>query len=156
MECKKCKKECLESELKNGVCQECMTKGKNPIIKAVVISVVLSFFVTLGIEIWANNDASLSDFKVESFDMETEKTSYTYSDDSVSYSGKGTISCKNKITDYIVLVERKNKTSNETDYIPVVIHNGTGNISTYDSSYSGATQKPEYEFNIIGYRTFKK
>lgn len=28
MECKRCKKECLESELKNGYCAECFNKCK--------------------------------------------------------------------------------------------------------------------------------
>ncbi len=31
MQCKKCGKECMESELKNGFCEECLKKyGKNP------------------------------------------------------------------------------------------------------------------------------
>ena len=156
MICKKCKKECLESELKNGICQECVSKNKNSEIKTVIVSVVLSVFITLAIVAWANNEVSLSDFKVETFNLDTEKTTYTYSDDIVSYNGKGTISCKNKNNDYIVLVEREDKANNETDYISVIVHNGTGELSTYNSSYSGTVQKPEYEFNIIGYRSFKK
>lgn len=156
MICKKCKKECLESELKSGICQECISKNKNSSIKTVIVSVVLSVFITLAIVAWANNEVSLSDFKVETFNLDTEKTTYTYSDDVVSYSGKGTISCKNKNNDYIVLIERKDKANNEIDYISVIVHNGTGELSTYNSSYSGTVQKPEYEFNIIGYRSFKK
>lgn len=156
MICRKCKKECLESELKNGICQECVSKNKNSAIKIVIISVVLSVFITLAIVAWANNEVSLSDFKVEAFNLDTEKTTYTYSDDLVSYSGKGIISCKNKNNDYIVLVEIKDKANNEIDYISVIVHNGTGELSTYNSSYSGTVQKPEYEFNIIGYRSFKK
>lgn len=156
MQCKKCKKECLESELKNGICQECITKSKSNTIKTVVISVILSVFITLLIEAWANNEVSLSDFKIETFNMETEKTTYTYSEDSLSYTGKGTISCKDKNNDYIVLVERKDKANNEISYITVIIHNGTGELSTYNSTYSGPIQKPEFEFNVIGYRSFKK
>jgi hypothetical protein len=156
MICKKCKKECLESELENGICQDCATKGKNYMIVQIVISVAISVVLSLTIIGWANNEVSLSDFKIESFDMETEKTTYTYTGDSLTYSGKGIISCKNKDKDYLVLIEENNKTSNETDYNYIVVHNGKGEFSTYDSSYLGAKEKPSYEFNIIGYRSFKK
>ncbi len=156
MVCKKCKRECLESELKDGVCIECTSKKKNNTIRIIIISVVISAILNLGITIWFNNDAKVSDFKIEYFNMETEKTTYTYSEDSLSYSGKGKISCKDTNTDYTVLVEKKNKVNGETECFPVIIHEGEGEISTYDSSYSGTTQKPEYEFKIIGYRSFKK
>lgn len=156
MICRKCKKECLESELKDGICQDCAAKDKNHIIVQTAISVVISVVLSLTIIGWANNEVSLSDFKIESFDMETEKTTYTYTGDSLTYSGKGIISCKNKDKDYLVLIEENNKTSNGTDYNYVVVHNGKGEFSTYDSSYLGAKEKPSYEFNIIGYRSFKK
>lgn len=156
MICKKCKKECLESELQKGICIECSTKDKGNIMKTVIISVFISVFLSLIIVGMINSEVSISDFKVEAFNMETEKTKYTYSNDSVSYTGKGTISCKNKKNDYIVLVEKKNKTNNEIDYIIVIVHNGSGELSTYDYYSDGVSQKPEYEFNIIGYRSFKK
>lgn len=156
MVCKKCKKECLESELKNGICKECETAPNNKILLTIIISVIISVVVMLVITAWANNDASLSDFKIESFNLDTEKTTYTYSEDSLSYTGRGIISCKNKDNDYIILVEKKNRVNNEVEYIDIIVHNGVGELLTYDSSYSGATQKPEYEFNIIGYRSFKK
>ena len=156
MECKKCKKECLESELKDGICKECAAKTKNTAIKIITISVIISVFLSLLIIGIINNDTKLADFEVDSFDMETEKTTYTYSDDSYSFNGEGTITCKDKDTDYIVLLEQKNISSGETDYNYVIVHNGTGTFGTYDSSYTGTTEKPEYEFNILGFRSFKK
>lgn len=33
MQCKKCKKECMESELTNGYCYECYQKYKNDVIE---------------------------------------------------------------------------------------------------------------------------
>lgn len=159
MICKKCKKECSEEKVKNGICQDCVTKNNNIINIgiSVVISVVIAVVLNMSITIWANSGENLSDFKVESFNMETEKTTYTYSsNESLSYTGKGTISCRNKNSDYIVLVEEKDIINNKVDYIPVIVHNGLGELSTYDSSYSGTTQKPEYEFNIIGYKRFNK
>ncbi len=156
MICKKCKKECLESELKNGICQECITKSKNSLIVPMIISIFISVFLSLLIIGIVNSEVKLSDFKIVSFNMDTEKSTYEYSDDVVSYSGKGKILCKNEQNDYIILIEGTNKINNKKDYIPVIIHNGSGEFSTYDSSYSGTTQKPEYEFKIIGYRSFKK
>lgn len=156
MKCKKCKKECLESELTNGICKECMADSKKNTITIIVISVVISVVLTLSIIALINNSAKLSDFKVESFNMETEKTTYTHSDDSYSYNGEGTITCKDKDTDYIVLLEQKNLSSKETDYGYVVVHNGTGTFGTYDSSYTGTIEKPNYEFNILGFRSFEK
>lgn len=156
MECKKCKKECLESELADGICKDCRTETKSSTIKTIVISVVISVVLTLLIIALLNNSTKLSDFKIDSFNMETEKTTYTYSDDSYSYDGEGTITCKDKNTDYIVLLEQKNISSGETDYSYVVVHNGTGKFGTYDSSFTGTTEKPNYQFNILGFRSFKK
>lgn len=156
MKCLKCKKECLESELTNGICRECMNKTNNNMILPIIISVIISVLLSLTIIGWANNDVKLSDFKIESFNMETEKSSYMYSEDSYSYDGEGTITCEDKDTDYIVLLEQKNISSGETDYSYVVVHNGIGKFGTYDSSYTGTTEKPNYEFNILGFRSFKK
>lgn len=158
MECKKCKKECLESELKDGICYDCINKtnNKNSMIITIIISVCISVVISLIIVGWANSEVSLSSFKIESFNMDTEKNTYTYMDDSYSYTGRGKITCTNKRTNYIVLIEEKDKTTNNNKYDIVVVHDGEGTFSTYDSSYSGTTQKPEYEINIIGYRSFKK
>lgn len=157
MECKKCKKECLESELKNGICQECINKNSNNnMIITIVISVVISVIISIIIVGWANNEVSLSSFKLESFNMDTEKNTYTYSSDTYNYSGKGKISCSNKKYDYIVLIEKTNKTTGEIYYDYVIVHNGEGEFSTYDSSYTGTAEKPEYEFDILGYRSFRK
>lgn len=151
MVCKKCKKECLESELKDGICRDCMSKtNKNSMIITIIISVVISVLISLAIEGWANSGVGLKDFKVESFSIDSEKDSY-----STTYDGKGIISCTDKNNDYIVLVERNNKTDSEVSYVPIIVHKGKGELTTYDSSYSGTTEKPEYEFNIIGYRSFK-
>lgn len=151
MKCKKCKKECLESELTDGICKECMSKSKNNVIIPSIISVIISVILSLLIIGWANNDTKLSDFKIESFNMNTDNLS-----SSTTYEGTGKISCSDTTTDYLVLIEEINTNTNEVDYNYVIVHNGEGEFSTYDSTYLGTTQKPEYEFNIIGFRSFKK
>lgn len=151
MQCLKCKKECLESELTNGICQECINKTKNNMIAPIVISTIISVILSLSIVAWANNDANLSDFNIESFNMNTETSS-----SSSNYEGIGKITCSDTNTDYIVLLEEINTTTNETDYGYVVVHDGEGEFGTYDSTFLGATEKPEYEFNILGFRSFKK
>ena len=151
MICKKCKKECLESELKDGICLECKNRtNKNNMIITIIISVFISVLISISIVAWSNSGVGLKDFKVESFSIDSEKDSY-----STTYEGKGIISCTDKENNYIVLIERNNKTDKEIDYIYIVVHEGEGELITYDSSYSGTTEKPEYEFNIIGYRSFK-
>lgn len=97
-----------------------------------------------------NNNISLSDFKIESFSMNTDTSSY-----STTYNGEGKIICSDTSTDYVVLMEIINITDDKTDYGSFIVHNGEGEFSTYDSSYTGTTQKPEYKFNIIGYNSFK-
>ena len=125
-------------------------------IVTIIISVIISVLVSLFIIAWANNEVSLSSFKIESFNMDTDKTSYTYSENSYSYKGKGIVSCTNKELDYLVLIEQNDKKNNKKEYNYLIVHNGEGEFSTYDSSYSGTTEKPEYEFKILGYRSFRK
>lgn len=151
MKCLKCKKECLESELTDGICKECMSKTKNNVIIPSIISAIISVILSLLIIGWANNDTKLSDFKIESFNMNTDNLS-----SSTTYEGTGKISCSDTTTDYLVLIEEINTNTDEVDYNYIVVHNGEGEFSTYDSTYLGITQKPEYEFNIIGFRSFKK
>lgn len=158
MQCKKCKKECLDSELENGVCKECNSKekgNKKTYILIILISVILSIISYLIIETWANNDVTLKDFEIGSFNMETEKTNYQYTSNLTTYTGRGEISCKNKDTNYIVLLEKNNKTSGEIEYTTVIVHEGKGEFTTYDSNYSNVDKKPNYEFKVIGYRNFK-
>lgn len=159
MECRKCKKECLESELVRGVCKECKEnrlKTRKFNIFNIIISVILSVIIFFAVFNFVNNNIGLDDFKIERYDLETEKTNYKYSDDTTNYKGTGVITCKDTIYDYIVLVEKKNNTNNEIEYINVIIHNGNGVFNTYDSNYIDTTiKKPNYEFKIIGYRSFK-
>ena len=158
MQCKKCKKECLDSELENGVCRECSLKEKGNrkvYILIILISVVLSTICYLTIETWVNNDVTLKDFEIGSFNMETEKTNYQYTSNFTTYTGTGQISCKNKNTDYIVLLETNNKTTGKVEYTTVIVHEGKGEFTTYDSNYSNVDEKPNYEFKVIGYRNFK-
>lgn len=139
MQCKRCKKECLDSELENGVCRECSSKekgNKKVYILIILISVILSTISYLIIETWVNNDATLKDFEIGSFNMETEKTNYQYTSNLTTYTGRGEISCKNKDTNYIVLLEKNNKTSGEIEYTTVIVHEGKGEFTTYDSNYS--------------------
>ena len=85
MKCKKCKKECLESELKDGFCQDCIEKpNKNNTVVTIIISVIISVVISLSIIAWSNSDADISSFKVESFSMDTEKNTYTYTGDTYS------------------------------------------------------------------------
>ena len=126
------------------------------IIICMLVSAITSLIISLCMLFLSNNvivsSTKLSDFNVEHFNMDTEKTISDY----ITYEGNGTISCKDTKNDYILLIEVINKTTGEVYTTSCFIHNGEGKISTYDSSLSGATEKPEYEFNIIGFNIFNK
>ncbi len=169
MKCKECNKDFNENELMNGVCFDCFEKlqqnnqnsnekaeipktekNKNSNLKIIILSVTLSVLISLLFINLINNNIGLSDFKIDSFNMDTETNSY-----GSSYSGTGTISCTDTSTNYFVLIQESNKTTGKISFNYAVVHDGKGEFGTYDSSYSGVTQKPEYDFKIIGYRSFK-
>lgn len=80
-----------------------------------------------------------------------------------SYSGKGTIIAVGKETlvkkPYLVLLEINrisggSKDFTGTEYKNVVVYNGIGQFSTYDSEINDKLIKPNYEFKIIGYMPY--
>lgn len=129
---------------------------KKYVFIAIIISVVISTILNIAITIFFNNSVKLSDFKIESFNMETETETYS-SFTSTTYEGTGKITCSDTSTDYVVLIEEVDTANNTTQYTTNVVHNGIGKISTYNYSGSSKTiKKPEYTFNIIGFRSFNK
>lgn len=135
--------------------EKIFTKGN---LITMAISIVASVVIIVLIAILGSSTGLVnnSSFKIESFNMDTEKSTYTYSDDSYSYTGTGVLTCWDKSNDYYVLLEKTNTVDNTTDYTTCIVMDGKGDFGTYDSSYSGATQKPEYEFKVLGFIPFNK
>ena len=135
--------------------EKIFTKGN---LITMVISIAVSVFIIVLIAILGNTSGLVNNnsFKIESFNMDTEKSTYTYSDDSYSYTGSGVLTCWDKSNDYYVLLEKTNTVDGSTDYTTCIVMDGKGDSGTYDSSYSGTTQKPEYEFKVLGFIPFNK
>ena len=135
--------------------EKIFTKGN---LITMVISIAVSVFIIVLIAILGNTSGLVNNnsFKIESFNMDTEKSTYTYSDDSYSYTGSGVLTCWDKSNDYYVLLEKTNTVDGSTDYTTCIVMDGKGDFGTYDSSYSGTTQKPEYEFKVLGFIPFNK
>ncbi len=110
----------------------------------------LMFFFAISLMIVLIDDAvTVDSFNIDSFNMETETSRYT---DSTSYTGTGTITCTDTKHNYYVLLQKTDTTNQETEQIVALVTNGTGEFTTYD--YSETTEKPEYEFEILGFIPF--
>lgn len=133
--------------------EKIFTKG-NLITMAICIGVTL--FIAIFLFIFTNGSGIVNNnfFNIESFDMETEHTDYTYSDNYDTYSGTGVVTCLDKNTNYYVLIETIDTANDITDYTSTIVINGEGEFSTYDSTLIEDIEKPEYDFNIIGFIPF--
>lgn len=94
------------------------------------------------------------EFEVSDFDLEHEKSDY-----SEKYEGSGEVETDAK-GNYLVLIsyEKDGGSGKDEGIITVLVHDGDGEFVTYDSSYSleegEELEKPDYEFEIIGYTEF--
>ena len=134
--------------------EKIFTKGN---IITIVICVVICI-ITLIVSFLINNENLLisnNSFKVDSFTMNTDTTDYTYTDNYTTYDGEGVVSCWDKNTSYYVLLEQTDEANNKTNYNTVLVNNGEGELHTYDSSLSGAKNKPDYKFRVVGFISFK-
>ena len=124
--------------------------NKKILFKAIIISVLISTVFMIIFISWLNNPVSISDFTIGTLNLETEEYSSW-----VSYKGSATITCTDTDTDYLVLVKITDTANETTDYSYYLVHDGTGTITTYDSTYSEDITKPNYTFQVIGWRNFK-
>lgn len=122
---------------------------------SVIISIILSLII-VNVTKTKNNKIDIDDFKIESFSIDSDKEDFSYSDEThYTYIGNGEIECSDKNNDYLLLIKQYEENNDETTYTTSIIHNGKGEISTYDYEYtSGKSKKPNYSFKIIGFLTF--
>lgn len=118
------------------------------------VSVLMFLFLFMIILIAAGRPATLDSFKINSFNMETESTNYTYSDNYTTYEGNGTVTCTDTAHNYYVLLQQIDKANGKTEQNIALVVNGTGEFTTYDSSLTDK-QKPDYEFKILGFIPFE-
>lgn len=97
-------------------------------------------------------------FEVTDFSMTSDITEYTYSANSETYKGKGLITTSKKSDTYLVAIKVILKSGGGKDSksycTMVMVNNGKGEFTTYDSADEGKISKPEYEFEILGYVKF--
>lgn len=119
------------------------------------VSALMFVFLFMVVFIAAGKPATLNSFKVDSFNMETESTNYTYTDNYTTYSGSGTVTCTDATHNYYVLLQQTDKANGAIEQNIALVVNGTGEFTTYDTSLSDAKQKPDYEFKILGFIPFE-
>ena len=97
-------------------------------------------------------------FEITDFSISKDTTEYTYSDNYVTYEGKGIVTTKDKKGVYIVVLEEKlvaggneEAEGEEENTNLVLVTNGKGEFGTYDYGNEGEIKKPTYKFEILGY-----
>lgn len=96
MKCKKCKKECLENELTDGICKECMSKTETQTksqeqtnsngIGCLVVFIIIAIIIFAFVSWWNNlgNDSSDSNSNGQLSDIELMSYAQTVLDDNLS------------------------------------------------------------------------
>lgn len=97
-------------------------------------------------------------FEITNFSMTSDTTDFTYTDNSTTYKGKGLITTQRKSGTYLVALKvnlKSGGSENSESYCTMVmINEGKGEFTTYDSGSENKITKPEYEFEILGYVKF--
>lgn len=119
------------------------------------VSTLMFVFLFIVLITVVDSTATLNSFKIDSFNMETESTNYTYSDNYITYSGTGVITCTDVTHNYYVLLQQADRANGTIEQNIALVVNGTGEFTTYNTSLSGSNQKPDYEFRILGFIPFE-
>lgn len=98
-------------------------------------------------------------FEITDFSITSETSEYTYIEDTTTYNGKGIITTRDKKGTYLVamkVVLKSGGTDNSEKeyYTTIMVSNGKGQFSTYESGNKDKIKKPDYDFEILGYVKF--
>ena len=121
--------------------------------RKIILVVCIAIIITVILILW--NILKQPKFEVKDFSMNAETTEYTTIANYTKYEGKGNITASNPKGTYLVALRVKLKAggNEETrnEYITtVMVYDGKGEFSTYDSGEVGKITEPKYEFEIIG------
>ena len=134
-----------------------MEEKKKNILKDWKLWVVVGI-IAIAIIIAIITMLSKTRFEITNFSMSSDTTDFTYTDNSTTYRGKGLITTQRKSGTYLVALKVNLKSGgaeNSTSYCTMVmVDEGKGEFTTYDSGKEGKITKPEYEFEILGYVKF--
>lgn len=98
-------------------------------------------------------------FEITDFSITSDTTEYTTITNRTTYTGKGIVTTNNKNGTYLValkvILESGGNESSEQEYVTmVIVNNGKGQFTTYDSGDVGNIKRPKYNFEVLGYIKF--
>ncbi|MDD3341579.1 MAG: hypothetical protein PHN72_05280 [Bacilli bacterium] len=140
--------------------------GDKPSKVPYVVMIIMAVLVTamgISILVFASSLKPKTKMAISDFSIKTSTKRYLYSKDSIFYDGDGIITSSDKKGTYIVIMEEKlisggDSESREKDTATriVIVTNGVGKFTTYDSGDEGEIKKPKYGFKILGYQKLYK
>ncbi len=119
-------------------------------IIAIVLTVVLNFDAFV-----KPKGGEGPGFTISNFSIEKTESDFTYST-WIYYTGSGTITTEDDEQDYLVvmrvtLISGGSGTARDIGYYTIVVSDGVGEFTTYDSGYENYISRPNYDFEIVGY-----
>ena len=134
--------------------------SKKQAIITILISVVCSVVISVVIILLMSGNAgalSIDDFSVSELKITEENATYS---DSTYYNGEAEIGCQDKSGTYMVIYSIKlvsggtYENIGKSNYRECIVHNGKGTITTYDYGDKNTIVEPNYEIELLGYRSF--
>ena len=148
--------------MKKDVINESKDTNKSKLLYILIIISLVVAAITVIISIGSLMKPKTK-MSVDDFSIKTETKHYTYIADSVYYEGEGIITSSDKKNTYLVVLEEKLVSGGDSDSREkaeetniVIVTNGIGKFTTFDSGDEGEIEKPQYEFKILGYQKLYK
>ena len=128
------------------------------VIISVIASMIISLIGCMLLIRWANGyNLSVDDFTVSDISYIEDIDDYY-----TSYSGEARIYCKDTSQPYLLVVSTTLISGGKTEDIGqtstgiVIVNNGVGIVSTYDYGEAGEISQPNYNIEVLGFRTLSK
>ena len=128
------------------------------IIISAIISMIASLIGCMSLIRWANGlNLTVDDFTISDITYSRDASTYY-----TSYEGEARIYCKDTSQPYLLVVSLTLISGGRAENIGkaytdlVIINNGVGTITTYDSGESDEITQPQYKVEVLGFRTLSK
>lgn len=128
------------------------------IIISVVISMAASLIGCMSLIRWANGlNLTVDDFTISDITYSRDASTYY-----TSYGGEAKIYCKDTSQPYLLVVSLTLVSGGRSEDVGrsytdlVIINNGVGTITTYDSGESDEITQPQYKIEVLGFRTLSR
>ena len=128
------------------------------IIISTVISMIASLIGCMSLIRWANGlNLTVDNFTISDITYSRDANTYY-----TSYEGEARIYCKDTSQPYLLVVSLTLVSGGRAEDVGktytnlVIINNGVGTITTYDSGESDEITQPQYKIEVLGFRTLSK